>query len=200
MTSTRADGRNVTINPDLVRRDLDRLRRLQRAVLKGRPVLLPEGSLTALDLIERRLLEAVRRDNTGTIEVDGYPTGNVSAGGEHAAQSSTEGAAVARLELARGERDQPVDRHHGLTEAAIAHLDAAVTAVHHLMEKLDAIDRLATIHRTDPSGRCLCCDRWVEGTANDRLRAGYCEKDYRAWLRAGKPDRVMFERQCRSAA
>lgn len=44
------------------------------------------------------------------------------------------------------------------------------------------------------AGDCLACDRVVTGAPNDRLRAGYCEACYRAWDRAGRPDRAAFER------
>lgn len=188
---------------------IDRLRRLQRTLHKGKPFLLPEGAITNLDVIERRLIEALRRDATGTVEHDGYPTGTVGSGGQDAAQSTTEGAALAGYRLdhpsdvehSDGTWDhQPHDQHHELTTAAAHALQRAADAVADLIEKLDAIDRLATIPRTDPSGHCAACDRWVEGTANDRLRSGYCHTDYTAWVRAGRPDRAQFERQRRSTA
>jgi hypothetical protein len=69
-----------------------------------------------------------------------------------------------------------------------------------LLTRLDAIDKLATIRRNDPAGFCGCCGRWVEGTANDRLRSGYCHTDYTAWIRDGRPDRLAFERRRRTEA
>jgi hypothetical protein len=41
--------------------------------------------------------------------------------------------------------------------------------------------------------QCEACGREVAGTANDRLRSGYCARHYTAWLRAGKPYRMTFE-------
>lgn len=44
------------------------------------------------------------------------------------------------------------------------------------------------------SGDCLVCSKYVPGTAEDRLRAGYCNACRMAWVRADRPDRVMFQR------
>ncbi len=43
------------------------------------------------------------------------------------------------------------------------------------------------------SGDCQACGRQVSGSGNDRLRRGYCPACYRAWRRAGRPDRSEFE-------
>jgi hypothetical protein len=45
---------------------------------------------------------------------------------------------------------------------------------------------------TSGAGACLACGRWVHGTADDRLRSGMCEAHYRAWCRAGRPERGAF--------
>jgi hypothetical protein len=42
------------------------------------------------------------------------------------------------------------------------------------------------------AGACLACGRWVHGTAEDRLRSGMCEAHYKAWCRAGRPERGAF--------
>lgn len=47
------------------------------------------------------------------------------------------------------------------------------------------------------SGDCFACGRYVSGSANDRLRAGYCDSCRMAWERAGRPDRVQFQRSRR---
>lgn len=46
---------------------------------------------------------------------------------------------------------------------------------------------------------CEACRREVAGTANDRLRSGYCARCYMAWLRAGKPYRTSFEISLRNS-
>lgn len=43
-------------------------------------------------------------------------------------------------------------------------------------------------------GNCAACDRWVTGTPTDRIKANYCEACFKAWHRAGCPDRAAFER------
>lgn len=49
-------------------------------------------------------------------------------------------------------------------------------------------------NRHPGSGRCNACGRDVPGTANDRLRSGWCSGCKRAYERAGFPDRAAFER------
>lgn len=63
-------------------------------------------------------------------------------------------------------------------------------------------------HKTAAS--CRACDRTVTGSAEDRLRAGYCDACRKAWARElarwtderrpGAPDRLAFERQRRALA
>ncbi len=42
------------------------------------------------------------------------------------------------------------------------------------------------------AGVCQSCDRFVLGTAKDRLRSGWCSACYARWRRAGCPDRTEF--------
>lgn len=58
---------------------------------------------------------------------------------------------------------------------------------------------LGTITGADPKdlvkngqGTCPACDQFCSGAHNDRLRAGWCPACYRAWIRAGRPDRNDF--------
>jgi hypothetical protein len=44
---------------------------------------------------------------------------------------------------------------------------------------------------------CGACGREVAGTSSDRLRSGYCLRDYRTWLELGKPNRTQFENSVR---
>jgi len=50
------------------------------------------------------------------------------------------------------------------------------------------------------TGYCRACDRQASGSGNDRLRGGYCPSCYRAWRRAGQPDRSEFEAARRAKA
>lgn len=175
------------MNQQTARHLLNRLRRLQDTTHRGKPFVLPEGSVSRLDLVERRLIAAIGRDETGSADRDGYPSGRPGSGGDDAG-TSTETAAISNLE-----GDQP-DEHHDLTVAAARHLENAVNAIASLLATLDSIDKKSAVSsHANPGGTCAACLRHVEGTADDRIRAGYCEADYRAWLRAGRPDRVRFE-------
>lgn len=183
---------------------IERLRRMADTQYQGKRFLLPEGAVSRLDLVERRLLAAIRRDETGTTERDGFPSGaGPGDGGEYAAQSTAEAAALStyRLDDPRHPEQsagywgqQERDEHHAYTDAAANALERAADALSDLIEKLDAIDRLAHQTRTDPSGSCLVCSRFVEGTSVDRLRRGMCSSDYNAWVRAGRPELVEFKR------
>lgn len=60
------------------------------------------------------------------------------------------------------------------------------------------IDHAPTVEQNRKTGGdCFACDRVVAGTHVDRLRAGYCNACRMAWERAGRPDRVQFQRQRR---
>jgi hypothetical protein len=42
-------------------------------------------------------------------------------------------------------------------------------------------------------GQCAACGVWVSGVDPDRLKAGYCQRDYQRWVREDRPDRVEFQ-------
>lgn len=46
-------------------------------------------------------------------------------------------------------------------------------------------------------GNCEVCDHIAPGTDTDRLRSGFCGACYKAWDRAGRPDRAQFKRDRR---
>lgn len=178
------------MTPEATRALIARLRRMADATRNGKMVLLPEGAVSRLDLMERRLIAAVNRALTPGPERDGFPGGHPGMGGEDAPQSSTEGAALARLKGA------PKDPMSDAALRAFRHLETAVNELAGLMLQLDHIDEaLSTPYRhANMPAACLACDRMVEGTANDRLRRGLCEADYKAWARSGKPDIMQFRR------
>jgi hypothetical protein len=179
------------MTPEQTKALIRRLRRLQDATRNGRVALLPEGSVSRLDLLERRLVALVNRALTPGPTRDGYPTGHVGVGGEDAPQSSTEGSALARI--ARPVRDEVLED----AQAAYRHLEMAVNEIAALLIRLDKVDDLLAKsnqrHSNMPES-CIACDRVVEGTAVDRLRRGLCATDYRAWLRLGRPDIIEFRR------
>lgn len=49
-------------------------------------------------------------------------------------------------------------------------------------------------------GDCQACGHNCTGVGDDRLRSGYCPKDWKAWKRAGMPDRFQFERERKATA
>lgn len=68
-----------------------------------------------------------------------------------------------------------------------------------LADLMVLVAELGTVTATDPrsltktgQGTCPCCDYFCSGAVNDRLRSGFCDTDYRAWRRAGCPDRFQF--------
>lgn len=147
-----------------------------------------------LDDAERRLLDAIRRNRSGTPTKDGFGSGRPSMGGEDAG-SSTETAALANL------TKTPADPIAEELAAAWLELEEAVANLNRFRHRLDLIDHLSAVNvRQDPSGNCIVCDRFVEGTANDRLRRGMCAADFAAWDRAGRPDVTEFKRQRQGAA
>lgn len=79
-----------------------------------------------------------------------------------------------------------ISRDAALASAAIADL-------------IVVISELGLVTSTDPKeltkngqGTCPACDRFCSGAVNDRLISGLCDTDYRAWLRAGRPERFEF--------
>lgn len=69
------------------------------------------------------------------------------------------------------------------------HLGAAVVHTNEAQRIRRRIEQVAGPLGRAPSlqGECRCCGRVVAGTATDRLKSGYDESCYRAWLDAGKP-------------
>jgi hypothetical protein len=143
--------------------------------------------------LEATLLNQLHRDNTGTTLNDGWPPGGAGGRATDVARP-TETAAIARLDPTQR------DELRGHLEHAVSYLQQAADSTAALTHRLAAAETLAQPEpRLDPAGTCNACGRWVPGTPDDRLRSGYCDADYRAWLRAGRPDRAAFERDRRQA-
>jgi hypothetical protein len=67
------------------------------------------------------------------------------------------------------------------------------------------VAELGTVTSTDPraltktgQGTCPACDHFCSGAVNDRLVSGLCDTDYRAWCRAGRPERFQWINQRRA--
>lgn len=155
--------------------------------------------LRAADL-EQRLQRAIRRDDTGSPEPDGYPISTAGGGGTSGAGSRVEATVLAREQPTR-------DRHHELTRQAVDAWATLVDASQTLMVKLAKIDQLtedapapkrcgscggkrgkgndrSDIYRgtvgdrlTESLDLCRACRGFVEQTAKAATRAGYLPSD-----------------------
>lgn len=168
-----------------IRRHVHHLRSLQQRVEGPRPVI-PEGCVYRLDRVEQKLLDALRRDHDGPAN-DGYPTGSSDTGRRGGAETSTSVETAALNQLEHG---NPEDPHHTDTINALTALADLDDALRRLYRALDSIDhrRQAPSRHSNPGGECIVCGRWVEGTADDPIRRGMCDKDRKAWERAGRPE------------
>ena len=170
-----------------IRRAVQHLRVLYRRV-DGPRYTIPEGAVHRLDVVERKLIDALNRDREHPAH-DGYPSGNSSGrSGGVFTNTSVETAALNHLE-----HGNPPDPHHADTTTALDALATIDEALRTLLRALDSIDHgRKTEKHSNPGGDCVVCGRYVEGTAEDRLRRGMCAADHRAWLRAGQPELEFY--------
>jgi hypothetical protein len=185
------------------------IHRIRRALIQSTgnrfPVVPKGGGIIRLDEVERKLLEALKRDAGYGPELDGYPSGgsgesrgggpsilvDTDTGKERIGVTGVEAVAFRRIEHGDSEKDP----HHELTEVALARLAEMNHALDGLLAALAEIDKKAdTSRHSNDGGTCMICERRVEGTAIDRLRRGMCQADYTAWVRGGRPDVVQFQR------
>jgi hypothetical protein len=76
-----------------------------------------------------------------------------------------------------------------------AELERAQSAIIHAFRLATSIvgQTVAPAEAEAPgAGHCQRCSVWVSGSSSDRIKSGYCERCYKAWQRAGNPDRVVF--------
>lgn len=146
-----------------------------------------------LDQLQDAGPELFKRDRESA-QADGYPSSSMGGDGRGGSESSsTENAALAEHRRDVIHDDALACRHN---------MNDAVDALLRALRSTQHAEQKGTLSAEDvsPAGTCLACHRKVEGTANDRLRSGYCAACYRAWLRDGKPDRLRFERARRQEA
>ncbi len=116
-------------------------------------------------------------------DADGYPHGGNNDGPRGAdTTSTTERAALT-----------PPDTGTRALADAIDHFLAASKHLAAAHAKLGEYQRPKQVEvgRTSTVGTCPACGN----LALPRPRAGYCEACYRAWDRAGRPDRFTFEHE-----
>lgn len=77
------------------------------------------------------------------------------------------------------------------------HLSGTAAEVADVLDRLERTLDVLTAAGADPAppagaGSCQACHAVVTGTANDRIKSGFCTACYAAWLRQGRPDRAEF--------
>lgn len=179
--------------PVAVQHLLDSLRALGEPPAKGQP--------RRVEDLERRLMDAVRRDLAGSPRPDGYPAGVGGGRGggrtitvdDEAGQpdavpvTSVEGTVLERVEPDRPGRAR--DRHHELTVKAVRSVNAAVVAIQTAVGALASIDELVDTAPPAPKTCDHCTDKrgkggnrpvHVRGTVGDRLERAIslCESCY----------------------
>lgn len=102
-------------------------------------------------------------------------------------------ASVFKGDELRG-RDGPEWWHYRLSRDAML-------ASRGIADLIEVVAELGKVTKTDPKaltktgqGDCPVCDAFCSGAAGDRLVAGFCDTDYRAWCRAGRPERAPWVR------
>jgi len=167
------------------------------------------GTRSELDKLRHRLLAAIHRDLTGAPVFDGHRRSSAAGAGgrgggpvvivelEDGTKEAVKVTAVEAAAFARVDGNQlPDDLLHDHVVALMRFLETAVGALDSIYARLALIDAIkeAADVRHDPSGYCLVCTRYVPGIPEDRLRRGMCPSDYRAWVRADRPELVEFTR------
>ena len=159
-------------------------RRSRRQALKADQAAAANMYATVRQLLESGLVERAHQ-SAWTVMADGLPTQSMGepGGGSGGHGDPTLGAVMANEQMAR------------MLDDLRAELERAVSATVHAF-------RLATsiVGQTVPpaeaeapgAGHCQRCNVWVSGSASDRIKSGYCERCYKAWQRAGNPDRAQF--------
>ena len=171
------------MSPDnVIRFDLGR--RSRRNAMKADQAAASNVWATAAQLLESGLVE---RAHTSAWQVlsDGLPRQSMGepGGGNGGHGDPTLGAVMANEQMTR------------MLDDLRAELERAQSAVVHAFRLASSIaaQTVAPVEADPPgAGHCQRCAVWVAGTAKDRIKSGYCERCYKAWQRAGNPDRVLF--------
>jgi len=171
------------MSPDnVIRFDLGR--RSRRQSLKADQAAAANVFATMRQLLESGLVERAHH-SAWTVMSDGLPTQSMGepGGGSGGHGDPTLGAVMANEQMGR-----MLDDLH-------AELERAVSATVHAFRIASswAAQTVAPAVAAPPgAGHCQRCNVWVSGSASDRIKSGYCERCYKAWQRAGNPDRAEF--------
>ena len=159
-------------------------RRSRRQALKADQAAAANVFATVRQLLESGLVERAHQ-SAWTVMSDGLPTQSMGepGGGSGGHGDPTLGAVMANEQMAR-----MLDDLH-------AELERAVSSTVHAFRLATSIVG-ATVPPAEAeapgAGHCQRCNVWVSGSASDRIKSGYCERCYKAWQRAGNPDRAQF--------
>ena len=143
-------------------------------------------------LPDKTIVELVRR--AGKAESPWRSSDRVTiARGDHS--DPTASAVAHRLDSKFTENDPVFAAVKKMAQCLREMADLAITVENQARFVLEAKERA----KESKIAYCGACGREVAGTSNDRLRSGYCGRDYMAWLRAGKPYRMTFEIEVRDS-
>ena len=167
---------------NVIRFDLGR--RSRRNAVKADQAAASNIYATVVQLLESDLLRRAH-ESAWQILSDGLPRQSMGepGGGNGGHGDPTLGAVMANEQMTR------------MLDDLAAELERAQSAMVHAFRLATSIvGQTVPPAEADPAGagHCQRCARWVAGTASDRVKAGYCERCYKAWQRAGNPDRVTF--------
>lgn len=159
-------------------------RRSRRQSLKADQAAAANVFATMRQLLESGLVERAHQ-SAWTVMSDGLPTQSMGepGGGSGGHGDPTLGAVMANEQMGRMLDDLHVE------------LERAVSATVHAFRLASsmAARTVAPAEAEAPgAGHCQRCNRWVSGSASDRVKSGWCERCYKAWQRAGNPDRAEF--------
>jgi hypothetical protein len=167
---------------NVIRFDLGR--RSRRQALKADQAAAANMYATVRQLLESGLVERAHQA-AWTVLADGLPRQSMGepGGGNGGHGDPTLGAVMANESMGR-----MLDDLH-------AELERAQSSMVHAFRLASSIaaQTVAPAEAEPPgAGHCQRCDRWVSGSASDRVKSGWCERCYKAWQRAGNPDRAAF--------
>lgn len=162
----------------------DLRRRSQRQALKVDEALVLRTFETYRQILESQLVGRAHR-SLADVLADGLPSQSMGepGGGNGGHGDPTLGAVMANEQMTR------------MLDDLRAELERAQSAVVHAFRLASSIaaQTVAPVEADPPgAGHCQRCAVWVAGTAKDRIKSGYCERCYKAWQRAGNPDRALF--------
>ena len=167
---------------NVIRFDLGR--RSRRNAVKADQAAASNIYATVVQLLESDLLRRAH-ESAWQILSDGLPRQSMGepGGGNGGHGDPTLGAVMANEQMTR------------MLDDLAAELERAQSAMVHAFRIASsmAAQTVAPAEAEAPgAGHCQRCNVWVSGSSSDRIKSGYCERCYKAWQRAGNPDRAEF--------